>query len=97
MHANQAHQIIDALSKDKYIYIAILILVIHLLMKQVNKHHDKLMTSRRIYDDHKSGKILDETPAETLTMIKKSFISIVVNLFSIISVTVLAACFFIYF
>jgi len=55
------------------------------------------MTSRRIYDDHKSGKILDETPAETLTMMKKSFISIVVNLFSIISVTVLAACFFIYF
>ncbi|TRP85557.1 hypothetical protein, partial [Salmonella enterica] len=85
------------LGKDKYIYIAILILVIHLLMKQVNKHHDKLMTSRRIYDDHKSGKILDETPAETLTMMKKSFISIVVNLFSIISVTVLAACFFIYF
>lgn len=61
------------------------------------KHHDKLMTSRRIYDDHKSGKILDETPAETLTMMKKSFISIVVNLFSIISVTVLASCFFIYF
>ena len=66
-------------------------------MKQVNKHHDKLVTSRRIYDDHKSGKALDETPAETLTMMKKSFISIVVNLFSIISVTVLAACFFIYF
>ncbi|WP_426727372.1 hypothetical protein [Enterobacter cloacae complex sp. 288G10] len=72
MHENQAHQIIDALSKDKYIYIALMILVIHLLMKQVNKHHDKLVTSRRIYDDHKSGKALDETPAETLTMIKKA-------------------------
>ncbi|EGE2353471.1 hypothetical protein DL738_11500 [Escherichia coli] len=94
MHENQVHLIIDALSKDKYVYIALMILVIHLLMKQVSKHHKHFVDSKRIYDDHKAGKVIDETPDETLTMIKKSVISIWITLISVIATMVLTTCFF---
>lgn len=96
MRENQVHLIIDALSKDKYVYIALMILVIHLLMKQVSKHHKRFVASRRIYDAHKAGKVLDETPDETLTMVKKSVISMLVTLISVIAIMVLTACFFFY-
>lgn len=94
MQDNQANLIIDAIVKDKYIYIALMILVIHLLMKQVSKHHKLFVDSKRIYDDHKAGKVFDETPDETLTMLKKSVISMWITLISVIATMVLTTCFF---
>lgn len=96
MLENQVVTVFDLLNGNKYLIITGVVLFYLVLIWQSARHYATYVVTKKIQEAHSAGKYEDEHPEITDLLKKKSIISLSLNVFTLVGISVCIVMMFVY-